>query len=167
MGGALIVGDLAAPRLEVDIPVELRAYCGMVAPLENANAALPPNAPAELHDHSIVVLGHRADGVAFALAYPQLDELELQPPSAATFDVKADAPPLLLAFDAAHWMDGVDLAQATLSADGSIRIDETANDALLLAFENNIDCSLELYSDADQSGDVSADDPLIASCAPN
>jgi hypothetical protein len=167
MGGAAIVGDLAQARLHLEVSVEPRAYCGMVAPLENANPTLPKAAPVELHDHSIVVLGHRGDGVPFTLSYPQLDELELQPPTSPSFEVKAEGPPLLLAFDAAGWMNGVDLAQATLAQDGSIRIDEGENPALLLVFENNIDCSLELYSDVDGSSDLSASDRLVARCAPN
>ena len=167
MGPAVIVGDLAASRLHVEVAVEPRAYCGVVAPLENANAKLPAGAPAGLHDHSIVVLGHRADGVAFTLAYPQLDELELTPPSAPSFEVKADGPPLLLVFDVASWMAGLDLDQASPGPDGSIHVDESANLPLLLTFESNIDCSLELYSDLDRSGNISAGDRLVARCAPN
>ena len=166
-GPAVIVADLAGSKLHIEVPVEPRAYCGIVAPLENANTALPKGAPAALRDHSIVVLGHRADGVAFTLAYPQLDELELVPPSDPSFLVRSDGPPLLLVFDAATWMEGLDLGRATLATDGSILVDETNNLALLLSFENHIDCSLDLYSDADRSGDLSSDDPLVARCAPN
>jgi hypothetical protein len=128
---------------------------------------LAGNAPRELADHSIVVRGHRADGVLFSLAYSEQDELELQAlaPSGA-FEPKPDRD-LLLAFDVAAWMRDIDLDRAEQQSDGSIAIDATHNVPLRLQFESNLDCSLELYEDTNGSQMLEAGDELVARCPPN
>ena len=45
------------------------------------------------------------------------------------------------------------------------KIDGDDNRALLDAFELNLECSLELYRDADDDGAVSSADPRLAHCA--
>lgn len=161
----LIAADLAAPELSIEVEVRPRAYCGMVVTLENDTTDLSGDAPAELADHSIVLRGHRDDGVAFTLAFPEQDELELLA-TEASFEVRQGRG-LLLAFDVATWMAGVDLYAAELEPDGSIRIDEQSNRPLLLVFEANIDCSLELFEDQNGSGALESGDARIARCAPN
>jgi hypothetical protein len=78
--------------------------------------------------------------------------------------VNGQGPLLLLSFDVATWLDGIDLDGADRSADGSIVIDETHNTPLLTRFEANIDCSLELFIDLDDDGVVSPSDERIARC---
>lgn len=161
----LIAADLALPALSIEVEVKPREYCGMVVTLENNTTDLSGEAPAELADHSIVLRGHRDDGVAFTLAFPEQDELELLATQTA-FEVRQGRG-LLLAFDVATWMRGVDLHAAELEPDSSIRIDEQTNRALLFVFEANLDCSLELFEDHNGSGALESGEPRIARCAPN
>jgi hypothetical protein len=164
-GPTLIAADLAAPDVRVEVDVEPGAYCGMVVPIENKTRDLTGDTPAELRNHSIVVRGHRSDGVAFTLAFPEQDELELQAlGSAGMFDVRPHEP-LLLAFDVATWMDDVDLDHAELEDDGAILIDDAHNLPLLAIFEANIDCSLDLFEDTNGSGALETGDRRIARCS--
>jgi hypothetical protein len=167
MGPTLIAADLAAPEVRIKVPVKPGAYCGMVVPLENESQDLTGSAPGELSHHSIVVRGHRNDGVSFALMYPEQDELELQALAGTEgFDVAPDRN-LFLVFDVAAWMSHVDLDSAELEDDGTIRIDATRNVRLRLSFEASIDCSLELFEDTNGSGALEAGDERIARCAAN
>ena len=62
----------------------------------------------------------------------------------------------------ARWLDGLDIAGGEHESDGSVRIDEDHNGPLLDAFEANVECSLELYRDADGDGSKSKGDDLLA-----
>jgi hypothetical protein len=165
-GATAHVADLASPDARITVDVAPDGYCGLVVPLQMQTPSLPERAPPELADHSIVLLGERADGTAFVLTHPEQDELELAAQDAA-FVVAPDGADLLLSFDVAIWMDGVDLEAAEVDGDGVIRIDAGSNRALLDAFEVNLECSLELYGDGDADGAVSPGDPLLARCAPD
>jgi hypothetical protein len=163
LGPTLIAADLVSPDVRVKVDVKPGIYCGMVVPLENRTSELSADAPQPLHDHSIFVRGRRADGVPFTLAFPEQDELELA--ARGSFEVTRDTT-LLLAFDVAVWMRDVDLGRAQV-VDGSIRIDEEHNQALLRVFEANIDCSLELYEDTNGSGRLETGDKRLAQCSAN
>jgi hypothetical protein len=167
-GPTLDVVDLSRSDARITVEVSPASYCGLVVPLHTAtpSAELPDGAPDELAGHSIVLRGERADGTAFVLTHPEQDEIELASEDDA-FEVAAEGARLLLSFDAAIWMQGVDLDLAELGADDVIRIDGTNNRALLDAFERNLECSLELYEDSDDDGAVGASDPLLARCAPD
>lgn len=166
---SLVVADLARPDTRISVDVQARSYCGLVVPLkaETDPAELPADAPAELANHGVVLRGQREDGTRFVLAHAEEDELELIARN-GTFEVSDGGPPLLLSFDIVRWMEGVDLDGAELGDDGTIRIDAVTNPALLHAFEENAECSLDLYSDADGDGVVDEpQDELLARCAPN
>jgi hypothetical protein len=162
-GPSLVVADLAEPSTRISLELEKDTYCGLIVPLEKLTDELPEEAPPELADHSIVVKGERSDGVAFTLAYPEQDELELAGVG-GDFDLEADGEGLLLLFDVSVWMDGVDLQGAVGSPGGDIRIDARSNPGLLQAFEINVECALEFYRDGDGDGELDADDPLLATC---
>lgn len=162
-GPTLVVADLAEPSTRIGLELGTDTYCGLIVPLEKMTTELPEGAPPELADHSIVVKGERADGVAFTLAYPEQDELELAGVG-GDFDLEADGEGLLLLFDVSVWMDGVDLQNAVFAPGNEIRIDAQNNPGLLEAFELNVECALELYRDGDGDGELDADDPLLATC---
>jgi hypothetical protein len=166
IGPTLGVVDLSRPDARITVEVAPASYCGLVVPLHTTtpSADLPDGAPGELAGHSIVLRGERADGTAFFLTHPEQDEIELAAEDGA-FEVAAEGARLLLSFDAAIWMQDVDLDLAEVGADEVIRVDATSNRILLDAFERNLECSLELYDDLDDDGAVSADDPLLARCA--
>jgi hypothetical protein len=167
-GPTLAVVDLSRADARVTVEVSPGGYCGLVVPLHTATpgAELPEDAPSELAGHSIVLRGERADGTPFVLTHPEQDELELASDD-GEFAVAPDGPRLLLSFDAAIWMRGVDLDSAQVGDDGTIRIDGSTNRALLDAFELNLECSLELYEDGDDDGEVGSDDVRLAGCAPD
>lgn len=153
--------DLAEPGAKVSVELAPGEYCGVVVPIGRQPRTLPDGAPSELADHGVVVRGRLADGTRFVIAHPEQDELEL----AATHGTFAADPDLLLSFDVARWLDGLDIAGASHESDGSVRIDEDHNGPLLDAFEANVECSLELYRDADGDGSKSKGDALLATCA--
>ena len=165
-GGTWLATDLAAPGAHVDVELESGAYCGLVVPLEASSAELPDAAPTALRDHSIVVEGRRADGVPFIITHPEQDELELGA-IAGTFTIDLDGPGLLLSFDVAKWMDGIDLDRAEVSADQVIHIDQNTNRALLDQFELQVECALALYRDDNGSGALESSDALLARCIAN
>lgn len=165
-GPTLEVVDLSRADARITVDVTPGSYCGLVVPLHTAtpSAQLPGDAPGELAGHSIVLRGERADGTPFLLTHPEQDELELAAED-GEFEAAPDGVRLLLSFDAAVWMRGVDLDAGEVGDDGVVRIDGDDNRALLDAFELNLECSLELYEDRDDDGTVSDGDTRVALCA--
>ncbi len=164
VGESLVTADLAEQRTVVEIDIEAGVYCGVIVPLQRRTSELPEDAPTELVDHSVVLVGQTADGVSFTLAHPEQDELEIINQVAGPFDVGPSKDPLLLSFDVAILLKDVDLDSAELGPDGTIRIDERNNRALLDAFEYNLECALALYADTDDDGELDANDRLLATC---
>ena len=162
-GETLVIADLAHAGALLSIDARAEGHCGLVVPLPSRNAIVPTGAPSELSTHSIVLKGERADGTAFLLTHPEHDELEL---AAIGGMLEPLEHRLLLAFDVAIWMRDVELDAAVIGDDGIIHIDAQTNRALLDRFEENLECSLELYADADEDGAVSSGDDLLATCAP-
>lgn len=160
-GPTVDVVDLTSPNVAIEAQAASRDHCGLVVPLKNATEILSADAPSELSNHSVLISGQRDDGVRFVLQYPEPDELEL----VGNFAVPGDGP-LLLAFDVAGLMQGIDLSAATIETNGTIVIDDARNSGLLLAFEMNLECALELYRDANDSGGVDTGDELLANCVP-
>lgn len=168
-GPTLVAADLAQPDARIELDVRPQRYCGMWVPMQQhtPRAELPDGAPAELASGSFVLKGARDDGTPFVLAHPEQDEIEVVAED-GTFEVSETGPGLLLAFDVAAWMRGIDLATAELNAEGEIRIDHEANSALHEIFDANHECSLELYLDENENGELDeGTDTRISRCAPN
>jgi hypothetical protein len=112
---------------------------------------VPLNAPAELAEASVVVLGRRPDDVEVVLVYDQPLAIDLE---AVGDGVRLEerSAGLLLGFDVAAWFTGLDLSGATVGADGRARIDRDTNPALYSAFEGNLASGVELYRDLEQDG---------------
>ncbi len=163
-GPTSVVADLAREGTQIELELDSGVYCGAIVALEPITSVFPNAAPEELSDHSVVVKGESPDGVPFILAYPERDELEILS-VAGPFAVEASEDALLLVFDVSILMEGVALDTAELSPDGDIRIDAENNEQLLEAFEDNLECALELYGDADSDGMLGDDDMLLASCS--
>lgn len=162
-GETLVIADLAHAGALLAIDARADGHCGLVVPLPARNPLVPAGAPQELANHSVVLKGERADGTSFLLTLPEHDELELAALGGSLAPLEHR---LLLSFDIAAWMRGVDLEGAEVGGDGVIHIDPRQNNALLDRFEENLECSLELYSDGDEDGTVSSGDALLAVCAP-
>ena len=161
----LLVQDLAQP-VELTVEVEDGTYCGVVVPLQRITPELPDGAPPELADHSVVLKGRREDGTPFVLMHPERDELELLPIDGELPVGGEDR--LLLFFDVAFWMNGVDLESAEVGDDGVIHIDGTTNVDLWSRFENvNLECSMEMFADANDDAMIDDGDPRVATCPSN
>jgi len=138
-------------------------YCGLRVPLERAGGGgLPDGAPEELRDHSIVLSGElpERDGAPFLIASARRDTLELIAED-GSFELGPDSARLLLAFDVAAWLEGVDLASAELDDDGRLLISDASHPELLELFERNLSGGIAVYLDPDGEGVIeSAGDRL-------
>ena len=157
-----LAADLARGA-ELALMVAPRDYCGLAVPLNRHTSNLPASAPEQLADHSIVLKGERADGQPFLLLHSEQDTLEL---AAAQGDIEigADGRDLVLSFDVAAWLAGIDLDAVEPEDDGVIHIDVDHNRALLDAYEANLECSVELFADEDRDGSAGTDAASLAHC---
>lgn len=133
-----------------------RSFCTVEVNLDLAAAPLPAGAPPELDGASVVVLGHRPDDTPFVIVTDAAAPIPVRALD-GRFPIAEGADGLFLGFDMATWLDGVDLAGATVGMDGRIVIDADDNPALAAAFEANLAPGIELY--ADQDRDAVPDDP--------
>jgi hypothetical protein len=150
---ALGVGDHAA-GLHAVTYFELKAgtYCSLELPLVVADAAsVPATAPASLIGNSLLIEGTLQDGTPFSILSRTTPTLRLVSDAAAGFAIDADAPAVLITFDVASWLTGLDFASATRNS-GAIVISSSENSALLSAFEAKIASGVALYRDTDGDG---------------
>jgi hypothetical protein len=164
VGESLVTADFTDEKTVVEIDIESGSYCGVIVTLQKRTTELPDGAPPELGDHSVVLVGQRADGVSFILAHPEQDELEIINQVSGPFSVGPSEDPLSLSFDMAILLKDVNLDAAELDPDGTIHIDEQSNRELLDGFEYNLECALTLYTDADDNGELDTNDTLLATC---
>jgi hypothetical protein len=129
-------------------------YCGLRVPLERAGKGeLPEGAPAELRDHSIVLSGElpERDGTPFLIASAQRGTLELEADD-GSFELGPDSARVLLAFDLALWLDGIDLASAEPDADGRVTISDSSHPELLARFDENVRAGIDVFLDPEGEG---------------
>jgi hypothetical protein len=110
--------------------------------------------PFDLRGASIILQGHRADGVRF-LVRTRLDNVFNLHSKTQGFAVTEGHQRLFLAVDAARWMAGVDLSVAEIHHDGAIeviRVDDMANTRLLRIFQRNLLRGFALFRDTDGDG---------------
>lgn len=162
-----IVAELAGEPSVIEFELGGADYCRVRVPLSRTRAPLPTGAPAEMLDHSLLVRGERADGTPFLLLSRIEREADVRS-RGEPFDLGEARRAVVLAFDVARWLTGVDLDGAEVGADGVIRIDERTNDAQLDAFEANVDAALRLFRDTDEDGALDAEErsELLAEGAP-
>jgi hypothetical protein len=160
------IADLTRENQPLSFELSEPSHCGLAVPLNPSNDDLPRGAPAALGDHDIVLRGERADGTRFELLHSEQETLELKA-EGGQFRIERGGPDLLLSFDVAQWLNRIDLDSTEPGDDGVIHIDEPNNPALIEAFETNLECSLQLFSDQDDDGAVGDDDPVLARCIPD
>jgi len=131
-------------------------YCRVRVPLDRATS-LDGDVPAELDGHSLLLTGHRADGVPFRIRSRDKRELELRS-RGAPFGLGEGSRSMIMAFDAGAWLHGIDLASAVPNAQGEVLIDQGSERALLATFEANLADSLALFRDVDADGALDASD---------
>jgi len=147
------LSDGAKP-LAMDLP-EGR-YCDVRVSLERAELS-DAGPPAELEGHSVLLRGHRADGVAFTIRSQDKPDFVLRGRNQA-FRVEDAQNELFLAFDAGTWLAGIDLTSLTPNADDEIIIEPGLEAAALRVFETNVKRSLALFKDVNADGELSADE---------
>lgn len=137
------------PPLELGAPGTDQHYCSARVAL---GATAEPTLP-ELDGLSVFVEGTRADGTPFriASAEPVTVDLHTNPPN-----TPFSATGLLLGFDFAIWLDGVDLDGATVES-SLVTLDATHNVEALAVFEAQGALSPALYDDSDGNGQLAGD----------
>lgn len=146
-------------RLEADLPDA--DYCRLRVSLERASAD-DPDVPEQLVGYSALLRGHRSDGVGFLIRTRDKPDLVLRSMD-EPFRLHGDDSPLVLGFDAAAWLNDIDLSGLEPDGAGEIVIDPDHETTLLRLFETNLRASLGLYRDLDRNGaidDREADTPL-------
>jgi hypothetical protein len=138
---------VAAPEPRV-FEHERDAYCALSSQHVLAPTALPPGAPPELADRSLVIIGRRTDDVAFRLGSAAVVPFTLSAPPPG-FAVDDQDHSLILAFDLAAWFADVDLDTIAVLPGDSIRINAAENPDQLAAFEAAIAGSASLHHDLD------------------
>ena len=143
-----VATDLAAAPAPRSFDHERPRYCTVDTGWERAAAHAPAEAPPELVDRSLVVIGRRSDDVQFRLG----STLNLPIHVAAAEPGFELAQPLILAFDLAQWFASVDLDAATVGGDATIRIDANENPTLLAELEASLPASATLHYDTNENG---------------
>jgi len=152
--------ELVGGRDPLELELEAASYCRVRVRLEKAKNVA--GAPAELDDHSIVLRGTRADHTEFVVSSRRNYDLELRA-RADGFDLPNARGAMILGFDLATWLGGVELESAPASSNGTIEIDENGDPTRLDAFEEDVKQAMELFRDRDrdsQLDDDELDDPL-------
>jgi hypothetical protein len=149
------VGSQAQPT-----PFELGSgyYCGVRLPLLQTESV--PGAPSELTGHSLMLAGQLEDGRAFELLSRWSDVLVLR--AQQGFQLDAAQPDVLIGFDLAHWLDGLDWNAAQIDDSGKIVVDDTHNTELLSAFEQRLPGGVALFRDSDGDGMLDHDPVELA-----
>jgi len=140
------------------------AYCGVRLPLLRAAAAdtLPAEAPEALHDHSIVLEGELpARGARFTLASRVERTLDLNAEH-GSFELGPDSARLLLGFDVARWLEGIDLGALEPDEQGTVSVSEDDNTDALQRFEHNLASGIDVFLDPDGEGTIEAAGTRIA-----
>lgn len=162
---ATVAGPVVAELTEA--PTVLSAelpdadYCGLRVSLERATDE-DPLTPDELVGYSVMLEGRRGDGVRFRIRSRDKTDLVLRS-KGEPFRLEGNESPMFLAFDAAAWLEGVDVDSATVNDEGAIAIVPSQNAELLRVFQTNLRRSLSLFKDADENGELDGDemdDPL-------
>ena len=147
--------ELTSQPQPFELALDATRYCRVRVRLEKGKEL--SGAPAELEDHSIVLQGLRADGVAFALRSRRNFDLDLRARGAG-FDLATVGDDLILAFDLASWLDGIDLSSALSVAGEVIAVDDDHGRDRLQLFEDNVERALELFRDHNGDKQLDEDD---------
>lgn len=154
--------DLVKKPDVLDLELAATRYCRVRVRLDKAKDVA--GAPSVLDDHSIVLEGERADGVSFSVRSRRNFDLELRARGDG-FSLGTGKEAMILAFDVATWLDGVDLESATPDSNGSIAVDDDSDRDRLDVFEDNVKQAMELFKDdnRDSKLDRSELEDLLAS----
>lgn len=131
-------------------PVDQGHYCGLELLLRRSSGKAA-DAPPDLRNASILIEGHRADGIRFLLRSHITPPMLLRASSLDGIAVTAPDTSWILGIDVARWFAGIDLQAAEASRHGrerEIRIDDKSNRELLALFNANVGVGFALFDDA-------------------
>ncbi len=157
---ALGIGDHAAGvHNATEFEATASAFCSVELPFAPV-AADDMKAPAELRGRAVVVTGELADGTPFSIASAQAPLVRLQA-AANGFELSAEAPNALLAFDFAAWLSDLNWATADIDG-GRIDVSTSSNPELLRKFEEQLASGVALYRDSNGDGVLDTTPELLA-----
>lgn len=154
-----IVRDLVLAPSPIDFAIAGDDYCRVRVPLERTQVPLPPGAPPELLDASVLVVGRRSDGRTVLLRSRRTLEVDTRS-RAAPFALRETDAAVLLSFDVARWLAGVDVDGAAAGADGRVLVDDVQNRPQHDAFEANVEAALALYRDLNDNARLEPDEAM-------
>lgn len=159
---ALGVGDHAAGQHNATAyTAKAGSFCSVALPFARVpGTSGAADVPAELRGNSLFITGKLADGTPFSIASSATPVIELRAGDSG-FELSADRSDIVIAFDFAAWLEGVDLAAAE-RVDGQVVISSRSNRDLLATFEENVATGVALYRDRDGDGLVDTDAELLA-----
>lgn len=130
-------------------------YCSVRLPLLRASDDddLPKGAPDALRGHSIVLEGElpERDGTPFLIA-SKLEHTFSLVADHASFELGPDTARVLLGFDVAAWLDGIELSAEEPDGDGRVVISEDSRPELLERFEGNLAQGVDVFFDPSGKG---------------
>lgn len=146
---ALGLGDHAAGKHNsISFRTSPGDFCGIDVPFKRVADAM--GAPDALAGQGLLMTGKLADGTPFTIVSGATPVIRLQATSDG-FSLNEGERDLLLGFDFATWLSGVDFSSAERGGD-AILISEGSNPALLESFEAALAAGLRLYRDRDGDG---------------
>lgn len=152
------LGDHSGPdALRLNMNVKPGSYCQATATFTNGQVEKPLGAPEQVLDHSIVIVGRLEDGTPLTIASNFAAPVHLDATQGA-FEWGTDPSALLVEFDLAVWLKGIDLAGAARDPVLGIVLDEGNNQSALTTFEGNVAPGVTLYRDIAGNGDVDPED---------
>lgn len=113
---------------------------------------LPEGVPDSIRSHSVLVLGHTANGVPFRIEGEFSDRLRFRTESDDPFLLEDGAHRLFVGFDLHAWFADVDLETAEISSDNTILLSSEDNTQLFNTFGNAFGRSPTLFRDANRNG---------------
>jgi hypothetical protein len=159
---ALGVGDHAAGQHNsTAYAAKAGSFCSVGLPFARVSATSgAANLPDELRGNSLLLTGKLADGTPFSIASSATPLIELRA-GGSGFVLSPDQSDVVIAFDFAAWLDGVDFAAAD-RLDGQVVISSRSNPDLLAQFEENVASGIALFRDRDGDGLIDTDAELLA-----
>jgi len=154
--GPIIVNLLADdPPMGDAVTIAPGRYCKLGLALHEIQAdELPPGAPSDLAEVSLLMRGHRADGVAFVVRSREPISLKLNATKAGGFTLFGDNP-LIIAFDLGAMEASLDLGSVDASP---VLVDADHEAKRLKALEKVTKKTAALFRDTNGDGVLSADE---------
>lgn len=159
-----LLDNTSIPALDV-FQISSGPYCEIdltFDPIESQDLPKEISPEDPIVGNALLVRGARQDGTNFVVRLKHDDRFRLEASSPTGFEI-ADSNGVarfFVSFDLTTWLTGVDLDSATVSADGTIHIDDANNNALLTPIVQNVIHSARLFRDLNGNGILEPEEEL-------